>query len=592
MDMSFETVNALWRPSFVFKYRHIRSQTCKTATATPWENSALNPKNRVDGLPVTGACRWRVDGSATFKTRFYAVPLDLLETGRLPPLRIDVFLPDQGEYPPALRHSLDAAAGVPLQHAPAVAALGISRYICRVLELHSARNPSFLDKYRRLPFGSRIIISHVVSDISHIDLVIQPNYTLEGATTSLSTLRESWVGRVPEGIWPPAVDIYDLCVIRQLHDSVALVKVQECKSSPDLQGQLAVFKSGSDDFHHVLHELKMLLTIPPHANLIGQPMAIVTKRSCFGGKQGVYGFLIPYLPSGSLRDLLPAHSPSKALDFSTRLRWGTDVASALLHVFEQGGAFYSDLRPDNVLLNTSGSAVLCDFEQRGNWHEWCPPEVLYPQYMENLLNVRHRFENATYDPLIADYTRKRPVTPNQGFVESKNRPWFALSRQSQEKAMVYTLGLFLYCIFEGLSSVSPSLPYRFPFEPSISFPTFRHTPRRIRNLIWKCTADAPHWRKLEGSMFPRRKVVRVGSLLYPMFTSAAKVQSQCDQPSVAVLDAALDWWLSEIEHAKQFLASDEWHNQEFGVKRPCLRGVVDTLQQFQNESQHTAADKH
>ncbi|KAM7205454.1 hypothetical protein V8F20_003223 [Naviculisporaceae sp. PSN 640] len=498
MDLTFEIIDALWRPSFVLHQSRVRRQSL-LLNVISWERSALNPKNRVDRLPETGVSqsrpRWRIDGSATFKTRFYAIPLDLLESDRLPPLRIDVFLPDQGTYSPALRQTLDAMTGVPLQHQPAVAALGISRYVCRVLDIYCSRDPTFLQRYLRLPFGSRIIINKVVPDVNKVDVAVEPNYTLEGLTTSIDHVHEAWTRNdVPTGRWPPTISLLDLRLVRQLHDSVALVKVLQCKESPELQNIVAIFKSGSDDFHHVLHELNLLLTLPHHPHIIGTPLAVVTKKSSFGAKQGVYGFLIPYLSSGSLRDVLPSRSLAQILDLSTKTRWCTEVTSALIHVFEKGKTFFSDLRPDNVLLDNAGHAILCDFEQRGSWHEWCPPEVLYPQYVESLLHSQQGSKIPGWDSLVLSYTRKRPTqATGESYVSSKNRPWFALSRQSQEKAMVYTLGLFIYCVFEGLSSVSPSLRYRFAIDPDISFPVFRRTPTSIQNIIRQCTSDAPQF---------------------------------------------------------------------------------------------------
>ncbi|KAM7223112.1 hypothetical protein V8F06_001668 [Rhypophila decipiens] len=484
MELSFESIDALWRPSYVFKHQDFRSRIALNTALTPWQDSALNPKNRVDSFPAIEATRWRIDGAATFKTRFYAIPLDLLDSGCLPPLRIDVFVPDQGNYSPALRHTLDATTGVPLTHPPAISALGISRYICRVLDNYCAQNPSFLSRYRRLPYGSRVVVSHIDSDLGNVDVSIEPNYALEGLATSLASLHQAWARQdIPAARWPPNLDLSDLCLIRQLHDSVSLVKVLRCKERPQLQGMTAVFKSGSDDFHHVLHELNLLLTIPPHSNIVGPPLATVTKKSSFGGKQGVYGLLLPYLPSGSLRDKLPAYSFAQRLDTATKISWCTQVTSALIHLFEKGRTFYSDLRPDNVLLDNQGQAVLCDLEQRGSWHEWCPPEVLYPQYVENLLNNQQGSKTPAWDSLIAAYVRKRPTQVGEtSFIHSKNRPWFALSRQSQEKAMVYTLGLFIYCVFEGLSSVRPSLAYRFPIEPVINFPDFCRTPIGVQRL--------------------------------------------------------------------------------------------------------------
>ncbi|KAK3317077.1 hypothetical protein B0H66DRAFT_583417 [Apodospora peruviana] len=525
MEMSCDLVDAIWRPSFVFKHPRLRSRQ--------W----TDVQNRVNALPTTNSSRWRIDGAATFKTRFFALPLDLLDSCCLPPLRIDLFLPDQALYPPALRQSLDATRGVLLLHPSAVAALGISRYLCRALD-YCARNKDFLTKYSRLPFGSTIIIDNVVADTTKINLTVEPKYSLESAANSLpEILQQPWVSNVPPDRWPPSIDIFNLSVVRQIHDSVTL---------------LANFKSGSDDFHHVLNELKLLLTTSPHPNI----------KSAFCGKQAVLGFLLPYFPAGSIRDILPAFI------------WCIQMSSALIHVLEEGCTFYSDLRPDNVLLSDGGHVVLCDFEQRGNWHEWCPPEILYPQYFENLVANRRRSSDPTWNTLMSTYQHDRPEAVGGSFVHSKNRPWYALSLDSQEKAMVYTLGLFIYCVFEGLSSVRPSIAYHFPIEPEVNFPEFRRTPSKIRELIRSCTVDAPQW---DDNTAHHDAPLRKGALgNEPLHCNATGQQA-----AEIVLDAAQDFWINELEQARKFFNTDQWRTQKFGRDRPSLKEVMNSLKNIQ-----------
>ncbi|KAM0268545.1 hypothetical protein ACHAQH_009951, partial [Verticillium albo-atrum] len=81
----------------------------------------------------------------------------------------------------------------------------------------------------------------------------------------------------------------------------------------------------------------------------------------------------------------------------------------------------SDLRPDNVLLDDKDNVVLCDFEQRGNWHEWSAPEVLFRQYMENI----HTAAVENLAKLPAGCTMPGPISPlrlDEGPVQAANRP--------------------------------------------------------------------------------------------------------------------------------------------------------------------------
>ncbi|KAK4175135.1 hypothetical protein QBC36DRAFT_355502 [Triangularia setosa] len=71
----------------------------------------------------------------------------------------------------------------------------------------------------------------------------------------------------------------------------------------------------------------------------------------------------------------------------------------LIHIRDHGPGFYSDLKPNNVLLvkptgphvgfnvmDDSGltAPLIIDFEQRGSWYGWSPPKVQYVEYLDML----------------------------------------------------------------------------------------------------------------------------------------------------------------------------------------------------------------
>jgi serine/threonine protein kinase len=150
--------------------------------------------------------------------------------------------------------------------------------------------------------------------------------------------------------------------VHQVHDTVSNVEAP----GGYLDG-IAVFKSGVASFDHTYHELRFLLTVPPHAFIMPRPLAIVTKKAVFGAKRGVVGFLFRHFPAGSIRDILPSRQRTRTLSNEVKLKWSRQAIAAMLHIHESVGSFYSDLRPDNALLDEDGdNVVLCDFEQRGN----------------------------------------------------------------------------------------------------------------------------------------------------------------------------------------------------------------------------------
>ncbi|KAL4871743.1 hypothetical protein BDV12DRAFT_19009 [Aspergillus spectabilis] len=571
MELSHLVVDAILRPSFVLKYHELQdhfSPSSGRVGPLSWDDSSLNPRNRVDTLD-TSSSRWRIDGATICGSCVYAIPLDLLPD--LPPLRILLYLSDQTEFPAALRHTLDACVGVPLRDSKAISRLGLAKHLCRALDHHCARNPAFLEQYLKLPLGSRIIFEDVAADVSQMRLDVERDYGVESDMKTLQSLQQSW-DDVALGVWPPTVDITDLGLIRQLNDAVSLV---EAPGQP-----FAVFKSATTSLHHTYHELRFLLTCPPHPHVMPRPLAVVTKKGAFGGKHGVVGFLLVHFPGGTLRDTLPARQRDGTLSEAVKLRWCRQVASALAHLQEMG-RFYSDLRPDNVLLDSEDNAVLCDFEQRGNWYEWCAPEVLYRQYAENIRNrLPDRVVNSPYNHLLEGYARPHSLftsacyTSTETSIEARNRAWFALPPTAREKAIVYNLGLFIYTVFEGLSNVQRNVANQFPIEPEIEFPIFKRTPTCIRKLIHHCTADVPDWQAV-GLLSEPWRVVRVNGLLYP--AAQTDLQPNTRTTFETVMDSLLRFWNTELVRAEKFLEVPEWETGEFGRSRPSLREVVDAL---------------
>ncbi|KAL2826071.1 kinase-like domain-containing protein [Aspergillus cavernicola] len=572
MELSHLIIDAIWRPSFVLKYHelhdHFHSSSGRIGPPS-WDRSSLNPRNRADSLD-TSSSRWRIDGATICGSCVFAVPLDLLPD--LPPLRIMLYLSDQTEYPAALRHSLDACVGVPVRDGMAISRLGIAKHLCRALDHHCAQNPGFLKQYLKLPFGSRLIFEDITPDIADMRLEIERDYVAETDMKTVQSLQQSWSDVTPDD-WPPTVDINDLRLVRQLNDTVSLVETHD--QTP------AIFKAVSDSSHHLYHELRFLLSSPPQPHIMPRPLAVVTKKSAFGGKQGVIGVLLQYFGAGSLRDILPARQRAGTLPNSVKLRWCRQVASALAHL-HQAGTFYSDLRPDNVLLDSGENVVLCDFEQRGNWYEWCAPEVLYRQYAENIrARLPDRTINSPFDRLLKGYARSHTLSPSNCYtatenpIEVRNRAWFALPPVAREKAVVYSLGLFIYSVFEGMSNVQHNLANKFPIEPEVEFPTFRRTPEAIKKIIQRCTVDVPDW-EAAGLQSESSRLIRVDGLLYPV--TQPNLERDTRRTFDTVMATSLRFWNIELARAEKFLESPEWETGNFGRNRPSLRDVVEALE--------------
>ncbi|KAI2462771.1 hypothetical protein F4781DRAFT_419008 [Annulohypoxylon bovei var. microspora] len=583
MQSSSLAVDFLSRPYLVLKHESLRqyySQHEEKCNSADWSQSRLNPANRVNSLD-TSSSKWRVDGATACATQFFIVPLDLLHD--LEPLRIDVFIRDQLQHPPHLREDLGSNLSVSLQNNRALARLGISRHLCRALDEQCLQDPSFLTRYRKLPFGSRLVFTSINSNPQKMELLVLPAFDLEREALSVRSLQTSWPD-IPREQWPEVVDLSHLRFVHQIHESITLVHlVDEVVEG----GRQFVFKSNTEHLTYLYNELRFLLRCPPHPNIMSAPIRLVTKRSNFGGKVGVFGFLLPYYSQGSIRDILPSLSPKN------RLKICLEVTAAMIHICERCKTFYSDLRPDNVLFSSEphSRAVLCDFEQRGNHYDWCPPEVLPSLYLENIQSSNdegalRKLEEWVHIIKGLSHTKHSPSSQRSLSKEgghSLNRPWASLGRFQQESAMVYALGLFIYAIFEGLGDLQRGVLHSYPTDSNSIFPQMRHAPLRVREIIWKCTRSAPEWggnewSAKEFSANTNRLSQKGGYIVRTeMDHSSQSIHTPIQVTMDDIINSALQWWRAKLAWVNDALGNPSNKNN-WGSDRPRLREVLTALQ--------------
>lgn len=590
-----------------------------------WLHSQLNPKNRIDSLEAPANPLWRIDGCTGQGTQFFALPLFLGD--HVPPLRFDLFLPQEAGSCQRLRDLLDLDAAFHTKDAVRVQRLGISRHILRTLQAWTQLSQQgdnrhgFTEMLRNLPFGSRIIFENLEFDIQKINITIAQMFHLEGQLLGLSKLGAQ-LG-LPQDSLPEPIDIFKLRIVRQLTESVSLVSIADVENEKATATDAAngteaknkklwILKALTSGTKYLYTELRNLLQMPPHRHVISRPVRVVTKQCGFGGKIAVVGFMVPYHPAGGLRDTLPLLRIHGQLALKNQLKWAIQLAEAMLHIIEQGHMYYPDLRLDNIILSETGDIIMVDFEQRGLWCEFGAPEVNALEYVR-ILASEGLLEEVNDDPdglsIPEDVTEKYAALlarelPDWESLEtcesysqrpegytSFNIAWLCLSKAEQEAAVVYMLGRVLWCIFEGQSGPDKAAFWQsYAHEPDLQFPEMRNTPPgELRQLVDECIRGR---RKTLSSL-----VARQGSNLVLLRDARADIfgsSSACSHDRAVteeekVLQVAKNFWTAEVKAAEDFLQMrhemkerGEWSENYFG--RPSLKEVISRLEGFQRKS--------
>lgn len=602
MDLSIDAIHDIIHPTAVFSVwsDNGSKDNDKTASADSWDDSQLNPKNRIDCLDPPKSPLWSIDGCTGLGTQFYVVPLFL---GDAPPMRLDVFIAETAVESPKMRKLLDLDMVFHAKDRSRVRRQAIASYILRALQYWTMRTYGLekaKDMYHNLPFGTRIIFENLALDVRDTRISIAPMHNLEYQQFSAKALSTMW--KMDLDRIPPSVDIADLIFVQQLHDSVCLVRYRQGDT-----GKLWILKALTSSVNYMYHEIRTLLAMEPHPNVISKPARLVTKPyKWINSIQKVVGFLEPYHSGGNLRDTLPLLRIHDKLHCADQLRWATQITSGLLHIRQRGKTYYPDLRLDNIVLSASGDAVILDLEQRGVWVEFSSPEVNALEYMrvlavdESAEDKDEELENAGADGdefvLVNDssgsrsrYTalldrclpgwqhlqgREEYTNPPDGY----NIPWLCLSPREQEAAEVYMLGRVLWCIFEGMSAPQRGAVWQsYRYEPDIEFPEFRRTPKQMAALIDRCTRG----RRDQLSSH----VIRKGSKLVLRDDLRAPSDAAGEGTEAEIRRVSKAWWLAEMKWAEEFLLMREegkkhgtWDENYYG--RPPLREVESALEAF------------
>ena len=555
-----------------------------TTSLMPWESSQLNPSKRVLSLDSTQPSDWRIDGCEPEGTRFFAIPNFALNNY---PLRIDVYLvTDELVHGDLGLLEVLAPSNAMLVASTKVSMLRISQHILRALSLWSSQQPNFEALYWSMPFGSRIIIETLRYDIHHMKLHLVPIYDIERQWLSIKALQTLW--GLPYQSWPETVHLRDLQLHQQFHESISLVHIKHREDKG-----LLIFKSTVQDTRFLYHELKLLLSMAGHPNIVSRPLFVVTKDCRFGGKLGVCGFILKYYPLGTLRDAISSGPHDKPGYFKHAFRWARETVSALLYIQTTPARFYSDLKLNNILLAPGTDAtrvVLVDFEQRGGWFSWSPPEVYFIECMEEIasshldLEVRKRYINVL-QKIIPNWQPRSKSTPYQNEVQGYSNAWTSLTSAEQESAQIFMLGKLLWCLFEGVGSINSGMSIE-SFREKVcqqEFPEFKQTPQALRDCIKRCTKGAPEW---EGRLPP---IVRRANKLFPRGRTG-----EGGEPLGTAGEtqrAATIWWRDQLERGINFLEAryrhqsrlenlpTDHHTLDIMVGRPTFTEVLQTIKE-------------
>ncbi|KAG9229296.1 hypothetical protein BJ875DRAFT_202576 [Amylocarpus encephaloides] len=501
----------------------------------------------------------------------------------LRPQQITVRVPSHSKWPPHLLKSLQASASFHTSDSR-LANLMISRYLAQVLTIWSSSFDDFSSYFKTLPFGTEIVVEEICADMQDVKVRVSPSPWNDSFLT-VDELEEQWRFSLSLKV----IELKDLKLLRTFNETVVLVRAEQ-----HFDAQPVIFKSSPNAPIHIYHELWMLLTLPQNPHLITPPLGLVSVPDVQGGPAKVVGIILQYYEEGTLAQQLRTRSMSGTLSWHVQIRWAKEVASALIFLNKYADTYYLDLKPDNILLSNAkpdhdGSIVLIDFEQNGAPNTWEAPEIIHIETLNILSRVAPDSDiREAYQSMLNDLVGARKAgMPGryQHCPRGHHVAWPHLSPSECEAAEVFALGKVLYCIFEGVDSISTSVMMSRPTEQELQFPCFLRSPPALQQLILACTAGArEHDREAPF-------VVRVGNTLLPRGKSG--VDGEPSGSARDLVEISRNWWMKVLTDAGNFWAAkvryssgvhteDDLVNLPY-IRRPTLEEVLKVLNDIERD---------
>ena len=344
------------------------------------------------------------------------------------------------------------------------------------------------DVLRTIPLGSRF---HLDDEEDHEPrghgIWLSPNYQLERKYHTISSLMRLWSATE----LPPCLDLEQVQCVSRLHDSVSLVILPN--------GEQAIFKGVVQGADRMYHELKVLLSMPSHPNIIGRPRHIILRKIQSMEEPIVCGFVLPYHSGGTLLEAIAKHNP---LTIQVKVKWMRQILSAFRHIHSRAGTFYSDLRLDNIVLTKEEDVVLIDFEQHGSAQRWLHPKLWRTNTTRPSAGCDSKWCASRINPVNMP-RGTRYCNPPHGY-------WtrFIVASDLQQQAYEsFTLSKVMWCIFEQKTNDFSLLELNEEEKQMIceggtpivekAFPHFVMTPPALRYWIWLCTNQSSEWGVLQ-----------------------------------------------------------------------------------------------
>jgi serine/threonine protein kinase len=456
-----------------------RNEEPRQALIKQWRCSAINPCNLIDVRRPATQLQWSLHAVVRRGTQFLVSP----KTGGLgaPVNRVDVYLPDQTRYPEHLKQSLDSSR-LFNSDPEALSDLPICNLVLQVLSKWSSSIPDFMEIYNRMPFGSRIIVPSISTNVAEIMPRILCCPVVEQYSLTAEALTRMWLMDLP-----PTVPLDRLRLKSQPSPTISIVSLP-----PHGETSTFVMKSNVDQPHRLYHELKNLLSIGANEHIIGKPLYLVTSGHSRTGESKVCGIVMQYFAQGSLASIIDRQKPGAAVPVPQRVRWCLQIVDALSHIAKSSMRFYSELRPHNILMTDDLQGIkLIDMEQQANWEAFCAPEIFHIDNLQRLSThpavpkAKRAVYTTTLKALGIESVNPGAIysNPKRGYFDA----WEILSGAEQEQATVYSLGVTMWCIFESQNHTNNSVNQEFAYACPTSFPHFDGTPKELRDLIRDCT---------------------------------------------------------------------------------------------------------